>query len=72
MLKLGDDFRLVAEPAEELRVGREMPRQHLQRDVPVDRRLVHLVDGRHAPLAERRDDAIRSELLSREVFHRPA
>jgi hypothetical protein len=43
--------------------------QHLDRDAPAQLLVPRLVDDAHAALAERGDDAQRSDLLAYEVFH---
>ena len=46
-LKRGDGSRLALEARAELRVGRELRRQHLDRDHAIEPRVARLVDLAH-------------------------
>ena len=53
-----EDFGLALEPGEALRVVGERVRSHLDRHVPVQRRVVGAVDLTHPAGANRRDDGV--------------
>ncbi len=62
------DLGLLLEASQELWITGEVARQNLKGDIPVHTCLVCLVNYCHAPLAQRRDNTIRTKLFTSEVF----
>jgi len=62
VVELGDGFRLALETRLSRRVSRELRRQHLDGDAPVEPRVLRLVDLSHSSSAQRREDLIGSDL----------
>ncbi|MDP6372786.1 MAG: hypothetical protein QF463_07345 [Vicinamibacterales bacterium] len=69
VLEVGQHLGFLPKAAEELGVLGQMARQDLECDVALDRRLVGLVDRRHAALAERSDDAVGPKGSASQIFH---
>ncbi|OFW30570.1 MAG: hypothetical protein A3H97_05755 [Acidobacteria bacterium RIFCSPLOWO2_02_FULL_65_29] len=61
MVELGDRPRLSVEALTELRVRRQMRRQNLDGDEPIEPRVPRLVDLSHPPGAGQRQDLERAE-----------
>ena len=64
MRELRDRLRLPLEPLANLGGGRQMLRQHLDRDGALEPRVPRLVDLSHPPGAERRQDLVGTEFCS--------
>jgi len=69
MLKLGQEFSFALKAGGELRVARQPAGQNLKCDVALHGRLIRLVNGSHAPLAQGGKDLIGAKLLAGEIFH---
>ena len=63
------ELRLVTKTLLPLGVGRQSGRQHLDRDVAIEARVVGAVDRAHAAAADDALDSVVSELLSGCQFH---
>ena len=70
MVERGLEHRLAAEPGGELRVGREVRREHLQRDRALERELRRLVHDAHPAAPEDALDAVAGDRLTRREHQR--
>ena len=61
--ELRDRLRLALEPLPDLGRRREMRRQHLDRDRPLEPRVARLVDLAHPARADRREDLVGAEAV---------
>ena len=67
VVELGRGLGLALEAAPEVRVGGEGRRDRLDRHVPVQERVLGLVDLAHRALADRPDDAVLPDVV--QVHH---
>ncbi len=70
MVEGGDRAGFPSEPAQSLRVGGELGRQHLDGDVPPESRVPRAVHLAHAASAQQADDLVRAEQRPRWKGHR--
>ena len=69
MIQRGEDLSLALKPGETFRVSEEGFWEHLQRIVPLERRVVCPPDPAHAPLADEGGDFIWTDTGARADGH---
>ena len=72
MRQRGDRLGLALEARERGRIGGQVRRQDLDRDLAIERRVARAVDLAHAARAERGDDLVLSERCAAGEAHREA